>query len=210
MKLAAAATLSLLAVTACSSHRAPWPNLPATQQVVYYDETFSEGEVDAIKSALSEWNSAVGSYNLFVVGGSVPHSVATELTLGELVTGERGQSVVVAKDDVGLCGEMALACATLGGTAVLVEHARIGNRNLSSIMMHEFGHILGSDHLPLADSLMFPNYNGLACIDDASLKHLATIRRFWRLEEMRATCAPGAAPQRPNVSAPQDSEPSQV
>jgi hypothetical protein len=63
---------------------------------------------------------------------------------------------------------------------------RIGSRDLSSIVMHEVGHVLGiEDHCPFSGALMTPNYSqGSACIDRETARAVAYVHRGWDWRHM--------------------------
>lgn len=192
---------TLVTFVGCAGHSPrSFPGLPPVIRQVVVDEAFTDAEEAAIEDSLEEWNDAIGAFMRFEMVGRFP-TAEWESALDR--AHQSKTLVVVLRDPLGeFCdGDNTLACAEVGGNGMAFRTDVIGNHSVKAIAVHEFGHIIGSDHIMVADSVMFPSYTGIDCVDVTTLKHLATIKRFWRLEEMEATCAPSASPRHPTSSA---------
>jgi hypothetical protein len=154
---------------------------------LYVDRDFDERERQHIVSAMRQWN--------YVLNGLVQfraRMLPDEPTPMSLAQIRRSGGWVVARVDSrhGVAqqgeGKQALAVTTGGrGGFVYVISDRIGNRDLTGVVMHEFGHVLGAGHDGYG--LMAPVYNvAMArCIDYdavalvARAQHLAMNQLTW-------------------------------
>jgi Matrixin len=133
------------------------------------DRDFDEVERQRIVAAIRQWNYVLNGFVRFEAK-LLPDDPARE----ELARVRHNGGWVVARVDsrhpVARKGEGANALAVTvtggrnGGFAYVIAD-RIGGRDLTGVVMHEFGHVLGADH---DDSgLMAPVYSasGARCID---------------------------------------------
>lgn len=174
------------------------------------DSAFTPSEREQILRAIDQWNLALnGHIRLELEGeegkpkdhdiGMVPDAQQRATWIVAKVTGRRGSAPERGPSTHALAVTQALA--GVGGT-ILVFADRIGSRDLSGIMMHEFGHMLGLGHDPKG-RLMTPRYAGSnqLCIDPgtvqavAALKHLPVVELNWC-----GALAP-SAPTTPRVAA---------
>ena len=178
-----------VATVGCSGTQAPpFRDVPPDVEPITLDENFTEDERDAILTAAAQWNQAVGKYVQFTFAGTVPHD-KVDAKLEEL--DQQADGLVVMRHDPAeedVCGPGALACASLRGHFMSFNPEVVGTRMVKDIALHELGHHLGINHINIRDSLMFPVYQGVDCIDQETLKALATARPTFRLEEMVSDC----------------------
>jgi len=162
---------------------------------LYVDTDFDERERQHIVSAMRQWN--------YVLNGSVQMRAKllpddpSPSTLSQI---RRSGGWIVAKVDSRhpvarqAQGRHALALTVGGGPNggfVYVISDRIGSRDLTGVVMHEFGHVLGAGHDN--SGLMAPVYNasGARCIDReaaamvADAQHLAVSQMNWCAEQGR-------------------------
>lgn len=160
---------------------------------VRLDHNFSSGERDKIGRAVDQWNHVLNGHARFDIS-SLP------LGAGPATTPETNKpgTWIVAKVNGGGLGSggamgngmsmrsniftQALAqtqpLGTMGGM-VIVFADRIGSRDLTGVMMHEFGHVLGLDHDPRG-RLMSTHYtsNRQACVDRAAAQAVALAKNL--------------------------------
>jgi len=156
--------------------------------VLYVDTDFDESERRHIVAAMRQWN--------YVLNGLVQFRAKllpddpSPSTLSQI---RRSGGWIVAKVDsrhpITRQGEGRHALAvTVGGSNggfVYVISDRIGSRDLTGVVMHEFGHVLGAGHD--SSGLMAPVYNANSghCIDHeaaalvANAQHLALSQMNW-------------------------------
>ncbi|MBV8394449.1 MAG: matrixin family metalloprotease, partial [Alphaproteobacteria bacterium] len=148
---------------------------------LYIDRDFSDNERDDILFAVKQWNYALNGFIRFrtsLLPPDVPKSMVAEIR-------QRGGWIVARVDShhpVAQQGEglHALAVTLNNGRTgmVYVISDRIGGRNLSGVVMHEFGHVLGAGHDHAG--LMAPVYNaaGARCIDHDAMAMVAQVQRL--------------------------------
>lgn len=152
------------------------------------DKTFSKEEVATINQVVAEWNYVLnGQMRIAISKGTFDHTNEGQVKLivaKEANTGEGFMLVGLNHDDKAIASYMAnehgkaLAfCDNIGDDkigAMYVLRDRIGMRNLHQVLMHEFGHMLGSDHMA-AYSLMYPHYgaNEPDCVDKLTAAQVA-------------------------------------
>lgn len=191
--------LSVLALlTGCAStpyyHYHSNPHLPYNSHYkvipVYMDRHFSPEEIVVITTVIAEWNYVLnGQMKIAIAKGTFDHNdeahvkvIADRLsntTEGFMLIGVNHDDKMIAsymaKEVPG--GKMLAFCDQIGDDKVsglYVIRDRIGMRNLHQILLHEFGHALGSDHTN-AYSLMYPRYGAGEpdCIDKITAAQVA-------------------------------------
>lgn len=164
---------------------------------LYIDRDFNDYERQRLISAVRQWN--------HVLNGMVrmeARLLPEDATPADLNKVRRAGGWVVARVDsrhpVAHRGEGTHALAvTVGGTGggfVYVISDRIGGRDLTGVIMHEFGHVLGTGHSQAG--LMAPVYNAAyaRCIDHESASLVARAQRL-PVNDMNWCESPGYAPQ---------------
>lgn len=142
----------------------------------YVDPRFNESERQSIVSALQQWN--------HVLNGFVRLRASVNKDGGE---GRRNGAWVVSKVDSShsivqsAVGRHALGVTAGGsnGGKVYIIADRIGRRDLTAVLMHEFGHALGARHGG-DHGLMGPVYsaNSGHCIDREAAGMVASAQRL--------------------------------
>jgi hypothetical protein len=153
---------------------------------VYVDRDFGPAERERIGLALQQWNHVLNGLVHFRTGLLPPDP--SDQTLAQI---RRSGAWIVAKVDSRhpAARERTALAMTVGGRGggfVYVIADRFGTRDLTAVMLHELGHVLGAGHDPRGH-LMSPVYdrsNG-HCIDRgavamvASAQHLPLSQLNW-------------------------------
>ncbi len=194
--LVAALLLSTLPANATERERTPGDYASASPYVytdhasrvatmrsvtLYVDRDFSEGERQRIVAAMRQWN--------YVLNGFVRFKATLlpeDTTSADIARIRRPGVWIVAKVNSShpitqqAEGRQALAVTVTrnGGGFVYVIGDRIGRRDLTGVVMHEFGHVLGAGHDGYG--LMAPVYNPNAgrCIDHDAAALVARAQRL--------------------------------
>ncbi len=166
---------------AYTEHAGPVGNMPEIVPV-WIDKGFSEAHRVGIHSAFAQWNVALNGYESFkVVSDSFDMEPAV---IQDIVASGQGLLVLRRKttDDImaalpdGVLGWVSMPPGAEAHVLNIVEDA-VGNRNISSIAMHEIGHTLRLPHLFVKHTLLYHSYSyGAPCIDLFTVQTLATIR----------------------------------
>ncbi len=159
------------------------PARAATGRILnlYVDHDFDPRERDRIVSALRQWN--------HVLNGMIrlqAQLLPQDISVAELQRLKRSGGWLVLRVDsrhrIAHSGEgkdaLAVTVGGSGGGVVYVISDRLGGRDLSGVMMHEFGHVLGAGHGQRG--LMAPVYSldGARCIDYAAASLVAQAQRL--------------------------------
>lgn len=157
---------------------------------VYVDQSFTKEEVATINKVVDEWNKVLnGQMRVAIASGTFDHTNESQvklITQIEKNTGEGFMLVGLNHDDKMIANfikhenekSKALAfCDQIGDDRIngmFVIRDRIGMRNLHQVLLHEFGHALGSDHM-IAYSFMYPNYGASEpdCVDKLTAAQVA-------------------------------------
>jgi hypothetical protein len=168
------------------SNNQHWKLIP-----IYLDKDFSKADRVVMDQVISEWNYVLNGYlKLQIVNDKLDHddmesAVALVKKLRQTSEGVLVFSVdhdhgLVADDIEEEGGELAYVNA-LGdnGHFMFVIRDRIGTRNLHKILLHEFGHLMGANHV-MAASLMFPAYSSSQrdCVDKITALQVAEYRKL--------------------------------
>jgi hypothetical protein len=148
---------------------------------LYVDRDFSGYERERIVAAMRQWN--------YVLNGSVRMTaklLPEDPSSAEIAQIRRSGGFIVAKVDSNhpitqqAEGRHALAVTVSrnGGGFVYVIGDRIGQRDLTGVVMHEFGHVLGAGHD--SSGMMAPVYNPNSghCIDRDAAAMVAKAQRL--------------------------------
>lgn len=147
---------------------------------LFVDRDFDNFERERIVSAMRQWNYVLNGFVRFRAR-TLPDNPTRE-SLAQI---RRSGGWVVARVDsrhpIARQGEGAHALAvTAGGQGgfVYVISDRIGQRDLTGVVMHEFGHVLGAGHG--GSGLMAPVYNSAMgrCIDRQAVAMVASVHRL--------------------------------
>ena len=178
--LAAGIALSAMPANAASPREREAPSLQYTSHPthvsaqthviqLFVDRDFAPAERQRIVAALRQWNYALNDYVRFEA-----HLLPEDPSSADIQRARQNGGWVVARVDsrhpIAQRGEGTHALAVTvgssrGGGFVYVISDRIGGRDLTGVVMHEFGHVLGAGHDQAG--LMAPVYNaaGARCID---------------------------------------------
>jgi hypothetical protein len=165
---------------------------------LYVDRDFDERERGHIVSAMRQWNYVLNGFVQFRA-----RMLPDDPNLAMLAQIRRSGGWVLARVDSrhGVAqqgeGKQALAVTTGGrGGFVYVISDRIGNRDLTGVMMHEFGHVLGAGHDGYG--LMAPVYSAAMgrCIDQSAVALVARAQRL-SMNHLNWCVGPGGGGYRP-------------
>lgn len=161
---------------------------------VWIDQGFNGTQVEEIKAAIAEWN--------YVLNGQIVIRLAEKKSLGSdkkmynypdtFPTWEDGHDLQMQAEKTGLgwviydlpsndkhldseIGNGVLAFVTgVDAHCVTVISDRFGNRSMKDVVMHEFAHLLGAEHVN-APSLEYPYYGKkqYSCIDKITMAQVA-------------------------------------
>jgi hypothetical protein len=149
---------------------------------LFVDPDFDSRERERIVAALRQWNYVLNGYIRFE-----GHLMRGDVSEAEIQRIRRDGGFVVLRVDsrhpVAHRGEGVNALAVTvsggrGGGVVYVISDRIGGRDLTGVVMHEFGHVLGAGHDQ--SGLMAPVYSaaGSHCIDYDAVTMVAQVQRL--------------------------------
>jgi hypothetical protein len=148
---------------------------------LYVDRDFSDFERERILFAVKQWNYALNGFIHFRTS-LLPDRVSQ--TMISQIKRQGGWIVahVDSRHPIAQQGEGLHALAVTVGNGrtgfVYVISDRLGGRDLSGVVMHEFGHVLGAGHDQRG--LMAPVYNaaGARCIDHDAMAMVAQAQRL--------------------------------
>jgi hypothetical protein len=135
---------------------------------LYVDSEFPDAQRKAIVSAMRQWNYALNGYVQFRAR-VLPRDADSSDIARLRRSGAWIVALVDSRNPIAQQGEGAHALAVTIGNGhdgfVYVIGDRIGGRDLTGVIMHEFGHVLGAGHDHAG--LMAPVYSaaGARCID---------------------------------------------
>lgn len=154
---------------------------------VYIDNTFNDVELATINQVVKEWNYVLNGYVVWKIElTAIDHTneKATKYLIKQMSQNHEGIMVLGMNHDDDLVSDTideedsVLAFVNgLGerGQVMVVLRDRIGHKNLHKILLHEFGHAMGGEHVN-TDSLMFPIYSRrqFDCVDKITAAQAAT------------------------------------
>lgn len=146
---------------------------------VYVDVDFGDFDRMEIKKGIDAWNygmNGVVKMRVVMWNFDMEEDVLRAALRGEVVVMMkiRGDSQLIRE---GKDGKVVLAfCDKVGGHFIYVVRNRIENEDMRGIVMHEFGHIMGSFHT--AHGLMQAGYEReeYLCIDRFTMTEVAKFR----------------------------------
>ena len=144
-----------------------WYSRPITY---YASNQLSSTEINALISAMAEWNS-IGKGTFFVYGGK----------LGNNRIAFDGVNIV-GRDSWADTNELARTHVMASGGTKIIEadivlnkNANFTNKEMKSIFMHELGHTLGLAHNSILTSIMHDGYTGRTIISDYDINDINTL-----------------------------------
>jgi hypothetical protein len=148
--------------------------------MLYIDGDFGETERQRIASAVRQWNYVLNGFVQFrtsLLPDSASSSTAAQIRRagGWIVARVDSRHPITHQSE----GRHALAVTTGGrGGFVYVISDRLGSRDLTGIVMHELGHVLGAGHD--GAGLMAPVYDDASghCIDHDAVAMVATAQHL--------------------------------
>jgi hypothetical protein len=195
------AALLLSAVPAGATTMGGWhytdhaaPAATGRMVALFVDRDFDDYERGRIVAAMRQWNYVLNGFVRFRAR-TLPDNPTREL----LARIKRSGGWVVARVDsrhpIARQGEGTHALAvTAGGRGgfVYVISDRIGQRDLTGVVMHEFGHVLGAGHG--GSGLMASVYNSAMgrCIDRQAVALVAAVHRL-PLDRLNWCVGPGGS-----------------
>jgi hypothetical protein len=174
------------------------PSPASTGRVVdlFIDRDFNDYERDRLLSAMRQWNYVLNGFVQFrarmLPGDPQPMMLAQIRRSGGWVVARVDSRHPVAQHGEGTHA-LAVTTGNRGGFVYVISD-RIGNRDLTGVIMHEFGHVLGAGHDGYG--LMAPVYNAAMgrCIDQDAV---ALVARAQRLPVNQLNWCEGPAGGRP-------------
>lgn len=166
---------------------------------VWVDASFTSGQVEEIKAAITEWN--------YVFNGQMFIYLVEKKALGtdkkmhsypdSFTSYEGGQQLQKKCEQTGLGWviynlpsdnehlDKDVSSSTLAFVTGIDEHSitvvsdRFGNRSMKDILMHEFAHLLGAVHVN-TPCLEYPYYSNkqYSCIDKITVAQVAQVRNL--------------------------------
>lgn len=194
-----AAALLLSALPASAATMGGWrytdhaaPAAAGRPVALFVDRDFDDYERGRIVSAIRQWNYVLNGFVRFHAR-TLPSNPSRELLAQIKRSGGWILARVDSRHPIARQGEGAHALAvTAGGQGgfVYVISDRIGQRDLTGVLMHEFGHVLGVGHG--GSGLMAPVYSSAMgrCIDRQAVAMVASARRL-PLDRLNWCVGPG-------------------
>ena len=158
------------------------PSPASTGRVLdlYVDRDFNDYERDRLLSAMRQWNYVLNGFVQFrartLPDNPQPMMLAQIRRSGGWVIARVDSRHPVAQQGEGTHA-LAVTTGNRGGFVYVISD-RIGNRDLTGVIMHEFGHVLGAGHDGYG--LMAPVYNASMgrCIDQDAVALVARVQRL--------------------------------
>jgi hypothetical protein len=153
--------------------------MAARTLTVYIDHDFDDSERERIGLALRQWNHVLNGFMRLR-----PVLLPADASDGAVAQLRRSGAWIVAKvDSRHPAGRdrsaLAMTVGNRGSGFVYVIADRFAMRDLTAVMLHEVGHVLGAGHDPHGH-LMAPVYdrNNGHCIDRAAVAMVASAQRL--------------------------------
>lgn len=148
---------------------------------LYVDRQFDDYERQRIVAAMRQWNYVLNGFVRFTArllpDDPSPAEIAQIRRSGGWIVAKVDSSHPVTQQAEGR-NALAVTVSRNGGGFVYVIGDRIGRRDLTGVVMHEFGHVLGAGHD--GSGLMAPVYNANSgqCIDRDAAALVARAQRL--------------------------------
>jgi hypothetical protein len=158
---------------------------------VYLDDNLSMEEEEAVKKSIKAWNGVFNGQIVIKIGGNFDSGNMEETiklikeayNKGEgwyILTLDSRDKILEGDVEPG-DGKLAFAVGGARGHMMVILEDRIGSRDITVILEHEEGHLLGAAHT-LAPSLMFPSMgmgkDAVDCIDKITVAQVALVQNL--------------------------------
>ncbi len=160
---------------------------------VYVDKDFGAADLVSIAEAVDQWNYVLNGYLVLRMGDRLDEMEIVSKVVNGGIGVVKIKSLDLDKFDAKLLDHeieidgkkvpvYTLGFADrVGGHMIYLVRDRLGNKDVKPIVMHELGHVMGSDHV--GHGLMTPLYSGeWECVDKISMEQVA---RYWKIPEWR-------------------------
>ena len=150
---------------------------------VYLDKNFGEADKIEIGNALNQWNYVLNGNAAFKIvdkSYDINNYFANKKQPGLFIIEITSHYPLIPPS---MQGSQTLAFARVGDNCLYLIRDRLDNSDISFIVLHEVGHVLGSHHTD--DGLMSPFFNKekYQCVDLSALPSIAK-RHHWSLESL--------------------------
>ncbi len=169
---------------------------------IYIDKSFSKEDLATINLVVAEWNYALNGYMVWKIEPvAIDHN--DKIAMGRLSKQIRQthEGIVMlgldhddelVEDTIDEYDGTLAFVNNLGDRAhyMVVVRDRMGYKNIHKILLHEFGHAMGADHV-MTESLMFPYYGHQQrdCVDKITAAQVATYHEL-KLAHMNYCATP--------------------
>lgn len=165
----------------------PAVGVPEHVVPIWVDKNFSGMDMDAIDNSISEWN--------YVLNGHVHLEVVSrrfDMTIAELkrIDGMGGWAVMkIDSSNPAIKDKNWLAyCDHVSGHYMYIIKDRMRDKDVQRIALHEFGHLLGSEHVGTRVMYKYYTWGRYACVDWEVAREVAI---HWNLTPDRLnSCVP--------------------
>lgn len=189
--------LAFVAVVACTTTQPPKNATGYTEHVsvatspemvpVWIDQDFTPAHVADIKMALGQWNIALNGWETFVLASehfameTAPLEYIDKTGHGLIILQHTSKEPIMAILPEGLLGWVMAKAGEQAHVLNIIEDA-VGLRDMTAVVLHELGHILGLPDVPVMYTLMWPEYSrSIPCVDLFTVQALASIRDWnWK------------------------------
>lgn len=153
---------------------------------VYIDTSFSDDDKTEIETALNKWNYALNRSIYFNIRNSDSTITINDIKYvndikGVLIIRVDSSCTFKPEDTTDKYGVHRILgwANSIGGNKIFLVRDRISQTDVSLIVMHELGHILGAEHINYK-SLMYSQYTPdyYKCIDQATIKAVADYNKI--------------------------------
>lgn len=146
--------------------------VPSVVVPIWIDKTFDVLDMNSLENSVAEWN--------YVLNGHIKLEIVSkefDMSVSEIEEIKRRDGWIVMKIDSSngmIKGKNWLAyCDHVSGHYMYIIRDRMRANDVQRIALHEFGHLLGSEHVGL--HVMYPYYawGRYNCIDWATAREVA-------------------------------------
>lgn len=151
---------------------------------IWIDINFGAADLVSMEDALNQWSYALHGYFEFKIESTsfdMEDDVLRRVASGDgwVFLKIDSTNEMVGHQDHGKSKVLAFT-EKIGGSHLYVVRDRIKNEQMTGIIMHEIGHLLGAEHRSEEDNLMYPAFriNNSRCIDKLTLEQVAHAQRL--------------------------------